>query len=139
MAMRLLRTPTLVAACVANLVLAGLVLVGGSASAGAASTTLHFFQKNTLQMLTDSAGKPVPSSASLAAGDVLVSDDLDYVGNHTHHASGWTATDHLVCSIADSSGDAICFGEFAIGGSLIYADGALVSFSATSSTVELTG
>jgi len=120
-------------------VLVGLVLAGGSANAGAASSTLHFFSKNTQQALTDSTGKPVPSSAAPAAGDVLESSDLDYVGTHTHHAKTSTASDHLVCSLTNSSGDAICFGAFAIGGSLIYADGVSVNLADPRAGVEVTG
>jgi len=118
-------------------VMAGLALAG-SPDAGAAGSTLHFFSKVSYQSITDANGKPVPSSASPAAGDVFVTDDLDYVGNHTHHAKNWTVSDHLVCSLTDSSGDAICFGEFAVGGSMLYADGASVNL-AGNNVVQLTG
>jgi len=120
-------------------VLVGLVLAGGPTNAGAAGSTLHFFSKSTLQTITDSNGKPVPSSAAPAAGDVLESTDLDYVGSHTHHAKNWTASDHLVCSLTNSSGAAICFGQFAVGGSLIYADGVSVNLEGTSTSVQITG
>lgn len=119
-------------------VMASLALAG-SPDAGAAGSTLHFFSKISYQAITDANGKPVPSSASAAAGDVVVSDDLDYVGSHSHHAKNWTASDHLVCSLTDSSGAAVCFGEFAVGGSLLYADGVSVNIGGNTNTVQLTG
>jgi hypothetical protein len=122
-------------------VLLGLALAGGSANAGAAGSTLHFFSKNTLQTITNSTGTPIASSTAPAAGDVFESSDLDYVGTHTHHAKSPTASDHLVCSLTDATGDATCFGEFAIGGSLLYADGVSVNLAGTgnSTSVPLSG
>jgi hypothetical protein len=132
-------TRVLTAAAVFLPLLVGLSLAGGSADAGAAPSTLHFFQKSTLQSITTANGTPLSAEATPAAGDVLEDSDLDYVGNHTHHARNWTASDHIVCSLTDSTGDATCFGEFAIGGSLLFADGVTVSFGGTTDRVALTG
>jgi|HubBroStandDraft_1064217.scaffolds.fasta_scaffold220459_1 hypothetical protein len=118
--------------------LAGLSLAGGS-SAAAAPSTLHFFQRSTLYAIVSATGTPLPAEATPAAGDVLEDSDLDYVGNHSHHARNWTASDHVVCSLTNSTGGATCFGEFAIGGSLLFADGVTVSFGQTTDRVALTG
>ena len=120
-------------------VVMGLALAGGPSTAGAAGSTLHFFSKNTSQTITDASGTPLPASATPAAGDVLESSDLDYVGTHSHHAKSWTASDHLVCSLTDATGDATCFGEFAVGGSLIYADGVSTNLFGTGTSVPLSG
>jgi hypothetical protein len=128
--------------CVAALglpVLGGLALAGGSAPAGAAGSTLHFFSKNTSETITTATGAPLAASASPAAGDVLETSDLDYVGTHSHHAKSWTASDHLVCSLTDATGDATCFGEFAVGGSLIYADGVSTNLEGSGNSVPVSG
>jgi len=93
--------------------LAGLSLAGGS-SAAAAPSTLHFFQRSTLYAIVSATGTPLPAEATPAAGDVLEDSDLDYVGNHSHHARNWTASDHVVCSLTNSTGGATCFGEFMV-------------------------
>ena len=90
-------------------------------------------------MIATANGTPLTADQNPAAGDVVEDSDLDYVGSHTHHAKTWTASDHLVCSLTDSTGTATCFGEFAIGGSLLFADGVTVNFGGTSDSVSITG
>ncbi len=50
-------------------------------------------------------------------------DDVDYVGNHSHHAKHPTMTDHLFCTVVTAPATVDCSAEFATGGSLmLYAD-----------------
>lgn len=129
----------LLAAMVVGLPLSVALSFAGPVSAGAAPSTLHYFQKSTFEAITTATGTPLAADATPAAGDVLEDSDLDYVGTHAHHAKNWTASDHLVCSITNSTGGATCFGEFAVGGSLLFADGVSVNFSGTTDRVPITG
>lgn len=129
----------LVAVLAVGLPLSAALSLAGPANAGAAATTLHFFQKSTFQAITTPTGAPLAADATPAAGDVVEDSDLDFVGSHTHHAKHWTVSDHLVCSLTDNTGGATCFGDFAIGGSLLFADGVTVAFGGTTVRVALTG
>jgi hypothetical protein len=66
----------------------------------------------------------VSQSQPLAVGDTLfVTDDL-YVGTKAHHASTWTASAFLYCTITkivnpDSNVQATCDGVVAIGASML--------------------
>jgi hypothetical protein len=124
---------------------AGIVaaLALAAAPAGAA-TTLHFFQKSTLQKFVDANGNPITdSNAPPAVGDQFISNDEDFVGNHKHHAKHWTVTDHLVCTITSvtaTGGEASCNGEIAIGGSMLIAqDVPLALNNSPKSVVKITG
>jgi hypothetical protein len=129
----------LLAAVAASLPLLAGLSIAGSANAGAATSTLHYFQKSTFQAIVTANGTPLTAEQTPAAGDVLEDSDLDYVGSHAHHAKNWTASDHLVCSLTNSTGGATCFGEFAVGGSLLFADGVTVNFGGTTDRVPITG
>lgn len=123
--MRVRRTLSLIAS--AALVVAALVPVAANASAPsahAAKATLKYFFKQTGQSFTTPSGAPVSQSQPLAAGDILfVTDDL-YVGSKAHHASTWTASACLDCTITmivnpDSNVQATCDGVVAIAGSML--------------------
>ncbi|HWH09490.1 MAG TPA: hypothetical protein VG165_00030 [Solirubrobacteraceae bacterium] len=93
--------------------------------AHAKTTTLHFFQKQTSQVVIGPGGKAIaPPSATNppVVGEEFISTDDDYVGNHTHHAKTATASDHLVCTLTTVTGQATCDGEIAIGGSMLLAE-----------------
>jgi hypothetical protein len=113
------------AIAVALAVFVGVGLAGGSV-AGAASSrassvqVLHFFAKAQTMTFSTAAGKPFsPSRANPPApGDEIESTDLDYVGNHLHHAARWMASDDLLCIVA-AKGDPVCDAQIAIGGSMI--------------------
>jgi hypothetical protein len=88
-----------------------------------ATATLKYFVKITGQSFTTPSGAPVPQSQPLAAGDILfLTEDL-YAGTNTHHASTWTATAFLYCTITrvvpDSNVQATCDSVVAIGGSML--------------------
>jgi hypothetical protein len=119
---------------------AAAVLALATASAGAA-TKLKFFQKGESQSLTDSSGHPITDpNAMPAAGDRIDLTDRDFVGNHKRHAKHYTATDHLVCTFTTAT-EALCNGQFAIGGSLLLAEDVNVNldFSKPTIVVPITG
>ncbi len=120
-------------ACAATLSL----LVASSASA---ATTLHFFSKQVSSKLTGPNGQPLSANAVPAVGDSFVATDLNYVGNHKHHAKRWTSSDHLVCTFtainaSAMSGTATCNGQIAIGGSMLLAENVTLVFSNSGASV----
>jgi hypothetical protein len=116
---RFLRTK-LVASVLFAVSLAGGGVAGASTARTSSVQVLHFFSKAQTMTFSTAAGKPFsPSKAHPpAAGDVIESTDLDYVGNHAQHAAKWTASDHLLC-IVPAKGDPVCHVQIAIGGSMI--------------------
>jgi hypothetical protein len=123
------------------IIVAGVVIA--SAAAKPATITLHFFSKAQSFKLTDPSGKPVSPTAIPGVGDVFDVTDLDYVGNHKHHAKQWTATDHLRCvfqttpSAPTGTATAVCDGQIAIGGSMLLADHVTATLKENSSAVPL--
>jgi hypothetical protein len=114
------------------------------ASSASAATTLHFFSKQVSSTFKGPDGQPLSPNATPTVGDSFDNIDLDYVGNHKHHAKTWTATDHLVCTFTSitgpMSGTATCDGQIAIGGSMLLAENAKLSFSNSPTVVvPLTG
>jgi hypothetical protein len=103
---------------------------------------MHYFSKFESQVFFTAAGKPFSPSKKdqPVPGDSIDGTNLDYVGNHVHHAPGWTASDHELC-ILDSKGNPVCYAQVAIGGSMILAqaDLAHVSASTSKSTFQVTG
>jgi hypothetical protein len=83
---------------------------------------LHYFSKFESQAFLTAAGKPfTPSEKNQPVpGDAIESTNLDYVGNHVHHAPNWTASDHELC-IIDDKGAPVCHAQVAVGGSMILA------------------
>ncbi len=113
--------------------------VAGAATSRASSVqVLHFFSKTQTMTSSTAAGKPFsPSQANPpAAGDEFESTDLDYVGNHVHHAATWAASDHLLCIVA-AKGDPVCHAQIAIGSSMILLRG--LATRATSTPFVVTG
>jgi hypothetical protein len=81
---------------------------------------------------TDTYGKKIPPRSDDATGPVahtvsrpgnqIESANLDFVGNHTHHALQWTASDHEL-RVVHSEGNPFCHAEVASGGSLVLTQG----------------
>jgi hypothetical protein len=95
-----------------------------SARAAAGSTqTLHVFDKPVALTLTKSNGDVIsrPPYPQPKAGDLLDVYSVEYVGNHSHHASHWTMTAHLHCVFGQ--GQPTCQSHIAIGGSMLIFDG----------------
>jgi hypothetical protein len=125
------------AATLAGTLFAGLGLVGavgagpaGASVAGAAKAgssgrgEMHFYSADD-QFTYARAGRLLATPPeSSEAGDVIQFTDLDYVGHHEQHAKVWTATDHGVC-VFSSATAASCFIQFAIGDSMLLAEGPL--------------
>jgi hypothetical protein len=117
--------------------------VGGfvAADAGAKSETLHFYSKQVTNVFTDAAGHTIhlnPPKTVPAKGDHLSTTDLDYAGTAAHHASQWTASDQLTCTLT-SSATGLCNAEIAIGGSMLVADGVTLNLAAPRLVVPLSG
>jgi hypothetical protein len=116
--------------CAAGLMAtAGLTLDAGAADTRTATVTLHYFAKSESEALTNVFGQPETTEA---AHDQFVATDLYYLGTHSRHAKSWTGSDHEFCSFTTIS-SATCFGEIAIGGSLLYVDNFTLNKSSTGS------
>jgi hypothetical protein len=99
-------------------------------------TVLHFFQKQTALTFYNASGQVIQGYPPV--GGHVRQDDVDYVGNHSHHAKHWSVSDHLYCNVVSAPATADCFGEFATGGSLIYSDNLTVNL-ANSGTLAIDG
>ncbi len=112
----------------------GLFTVVGSGlmalpASAAGTATLHFYSVGQTQTLTDAAGQPITDpNATPATGDRLDATALDYVGNHTHHASSYSASDHIACVLTSATA-ATCSGQVAVGGSLLLANDVTVNLT----------
>ncbi len=124
----------LLSGCAASTILLGaLALSSGAANASTSPTVLHFFQKE-MTLTFYNASDQVIQGYPPVGGHVL-EDDVDYVGNHSHHAKHWSASDHLYCKVVSAPATADCFTEFASGGSLIYADNLTVNLAGSGTLV----
>jgi hypothetical protein len=95
------------------------------ASTASHSQTIHLFSKAESFTYTTAAGKVVKQPpAKPHVGDYVEATNQDYVGSATDHAKNWTDTDHEMCVFTSSHGGT-CYGEIAIGGSMILAKGGL--------------
>lgn len=91
----------------------------GAAPAGA-STTLHYFEKQTSFTYTPAGGKPTHDAPQ---GPVKVGDRIEitgdmYVGDHRHHAKRPAGTDHTIC-VFDAKVMPHCDAQAAFGGSML--------------------
>jgi hypothetical protein len=102
-----------------------LVLPAGPASA---STTLHFYSKETSFAFLNAAGKTI--DAPSGPGDRFTSTDVDYVGDHKKHAKKWTSTDHTLCTIVSET-DALCDIQIAIRGSMLLSTNVMVDLGSS--------
>ena len=123
-----------------RLALAGIAALLASCLAVApasAAKKLRFFSKQVSSSLTDASGNPITNpNTPPAAGDRFVVTDLDYVGNHRHHAKRWTASDHFACTFTTPPA-AICSGQIAIAGSMLFSDNVPLDFANPSATVTV--
>ena len=107
-------------------------------TASARTVTLHYFSKQTSSTFVTPQGKPLGPNSAPAVGDINDNTDLDYVGNHKHHAKRSKASDHLRCTITGStknSATATCDAQIAIGGSMLLANHTKLTFSESSAPV----
>jgi hypothetical protein len=116
---------------VAPLVAGLMALVVVAPTAGAKTVTLHYFSKQTSSTFLTPQGQPLGSNSQPAVGDINDVTDVDYVGNHKHHAKKANASDHLRCKITAFSASTVtgaCDLQAAIGGSMVLANDQSVSF-----------
>jgi hypothetical protein len=126
--------------------LAGVALAAGLGAgvAGASPRTgnthvLRFFAKTASFTYITASGKDVKALPKPSTpGDQIEETDLDYVGNHAHHAAKWTYTDVERC-IFLSKASVPCYVEIAVGGSMILAVGTLGESASGKSTFRVVG
>jgi hypothetical protein len=111
----------------------------GASGKSPSSTVIHLYQVQSSQTFY-SASDAVIQGYPPVGGHVKF-DDVDYVGNHSHHAKAWTVTDHTFCNIVAAPATANCYYEFASGDSLIYVDNITIDLasSATSDSFHIDG
>jgi hypothetical protein len=108
-------------------VIGALCAVAVPAASASAATTLHFFDKNLSSTFTDPSGHPIGNSNTHPpSGSAAESTAIGYVGNSAHHAAAPTASIHLAC-VVTTTPKAVCFAQFAIGGSMLLANQFTVS------------
>jgi hypothetical protein len=126
----------------AALLVAGLMALGVMAPTASAKTvTLHYFSKETSSTFLTPQGQPLGSNSQPAVGDINDVSDVDYVGNHKHHAKQATASDHLRCTVTAFSASnmtATCDVQAAIGGSMVIANDQPVRFFPRTAPVTIT-
>jgi hypothetical protein len=110
---------------VVSVVSIGLFTVVGSGlmalpARAAGTTTLHFYSVQQTFTATNAAGTRI--SKITTVGDRYVSTDRNYVGNHKHHASRSSASDHLDCVIVSATTQT-CIVRYAIGASTLLGNG----------------
>ena len=111
----------LIAGCASGtLSLSAQAFMAESAGANPATMVLHYFQVQTALNFYNAANAVIHHYPPL--GGHVREDDVDYVGDQAHHAAKWTVSDHLFCTVVSLPATARCFGQFAIGDALIYAD-----------------
>jgi hypothetical protein len=139
----------------ASIMLAGVVLGStslgaltlGSGAAGAARTAtsttatstvvLDFYQVQSSLTFYNAADIAIQGYPPV--GGHVREDDIDYVGNHAHHAKKVSVSDHLFCSVISAPANATCAFEFAVGGSLIYGDNLHGNLASSNDTLLVTG
>jgi hypothetical protein len=112
------------------------------ATQASAATTLRFYDKNLSSTFTDPAGHPIGNSnTSPPAGSAVNITAIGYAGNSKHHATAPTASIHLDC-VVTTAPKAVCFGQIAIGGSMLLANHFTVNLAGPGSpfsTIKLNG
>lgn len=80
--------------------------------------TLAFYTVQQTLRFTSAAGKRLPNVNATKVNDSYDSTDLYYAGTKKHHASSFSASDHLACTYT-SAAVQTCNNQIAIGGSLL--------------------
>jgi len=111
----------LMAGCVAGpLGLAIATFAGDSSGAASSTLVLHYYQTQTLLKFLNTSNAVIQGYPPL--GGHVIEDDVDYVGDKSHHAKKWTVSDHLFCTVVTAPATANCSYVFAGGSSIIYMD-----------------
>jgi hypothetical protein len=99
-----------------------LALAALAPAASAKTATMHLFSRETSATFVTPQGRPLPPNTRPSVGDVSDNTGVDYVGNHKHHASTPTGSDHLRCTLTAltaSGAKGVCDGQIAIAGSML--------------------
>jgi hypothetical protein len=127
------------ALAVATTAAMALSTLGASPADASKRVQLRFFSHQASSSITDPAGNPVTDlSNGFAPGDKIVATDVNYAGNHKHHAKRYSSTDHLVCTFTGAT-TAVCDGQFAIGGSMLLVENVTIDFSNPKLSFPITG
>jgi len=128
----------LLSGCAAStILLSAVALSNRAASASTSAIVMRFFQKQTTLSFYNASGQVIQGYPPV--GGHVREDDVDYVGNHSHHSKHWSVTDHLYCNVVSAPATADCFAEFATGDSLIYADNLTLNLASSSGTLTIDG
>jgi hypothetical protein len=129
-------------------VLIGVAVIGAIcavailATQASAATTLHFFEKSLGSTFTDPSGRPIGNSNTPPpSGSAINDSEIGYAGSAKHHAKAPTASIHLAC-VVTTAPKAVCFGQIAIGGSMLLANQFTVNLAGSGnpfSTVKING
>lgn len=110
------------------------------AASGSAATTLHFYDKQLSSTFTDPSGHPIGNSNTPPpVGSAINITAIGYPGNSKHHATAPTASIHVAC-VVTTAPKALCFGQVAIGGSMLLANQFTVNLAGSGnpfSTIKL--
>ena len=108
---------------------AGVADVGKAAAGATSPTVMHLYQVQTTQTFYNASDSVIQGYPPV--GGHVKFDDVDFVGDHSHHAKAWTVTDHTFCNVVAAPATANCFYEFASGDSLIYIDNITINLAST--------
>jgi hypothetical protein len=135
------RLAAVLAAAVAATTGLGALAIGAGAPDAAAATgatvVLHLYQKEIVTTFYNASDVVIQGYPPV--GGHVKEDDEDFVGSHLHHAKRSTVSDHLYCTVVSAPANALCFTEFAIGGSLIYSDNVPINLAASSGAIPFDG
>jgi hypothetical protein len=131
-----------IAARIGVVVIGAICAVAILAASASAATTLHFYDKQLSSTFTDPSGHPIGNSNTPPpSGSAINVTAIGYAGNSKHHATAPTASIHLAC-VVTTAPKALCFGQVAIGGSMLLANQFTVSLAGSGSpfsTIKLNG
>ncbi|MCW2938584.1 MAG: hypothetical protein JWN00_1569 [Actinomycetia bacterium] len=100
----------------------------------ATKQTLHYYEKATGFTYIPAGGKPThkPPSGPPKPGDRIEVTGNLYKGDHKHHATKASGTDHTIC-LFDSRLQTYCDAQAAFGGSmlLVFSTGGVGDFTST--------
>jgi hypothetical protein len=107
------------------------------ADAAPATLVLHYYQVQTALTFSNASNVVVHHYPPLN-GHVL-EDDVDYVGNQSSHATTWSVSDHLFCTVVSMPAKAKCYAVFAGGSGIIYSDNFAINLAGNGDTIPVNG
>jgi hypothetical protein len=111
---------------------------GPTAASLTAAATLPFYSVQQTLQFRNAAGQPIRAANSQSVGDRYDSTDLYYAGAKRHHASSFSASDHLACTFTGVDTQT-CTSQIAIGGSLLLSTNVTEPASGTRVSAPING